>query len=62
MDVDKVKKFIPAADLAKDLAVNKAIDFIRDNANVTETKEAAEKKPAAKKSTAKKAADKKDAE
>lgn len=66
MDVEKVKKFIPTSDLAKDLAVNKAIDFIKDNADVTEKKEAAEKKPAkkpaAKKTTTKKAADSETAE
>ncbi|MFZ2537735.1 MAG: trigger factor [Oscillospiraceae bacterium] len=32
MEVEKVKSFIPVADFTKDLAVNKAIDFIKENA------------------------------
>jgi trigger factor len=35
MEVDKVKGFVPAEDLKKDLAVNKAIDLIKDSAKVT---------------------------
>ncbi|MEG0691506.1 MAG: trigger factor [Oscillospiraceae bacterium] len=38
MDVEKVKSFIPQADFAKDLAVNKAIDLIKENAVITEAK------------------------
>ena len=56
MDVEKVKALIPAADLSLDLAVNKAIDLIKENADVTEgKKKAAPKKTAAKKPAAKKA-------
>ncbi len=36
MDVEKVKSFIPVEDFTKDLAVNKAIDLIKDNAVITE--------------------------
>jgi len=36
LDVDKVKKAIPAEDLSKDLKAGKAMDFVRDNAIVTE--------------------------
>lgn len=39
MDADKVKNVIPEKDLVKDLAVEKAVDFVRDNAVVTEAKE-----------------------
>lgn len=42
MEVDKVKSFIPEADLAQDLAVEKAVNIVRDNAKITEA-EAAEK-------------------
>ncbi len=66
MEVDKVKAAVPAEEIAKDLAVGKAIDFIKENAVITEVeakteKKAAAKKPAAKKST-KKTEEKKDAE
>ena len=50
MDVEKIKGFVPEKDLVKDLAVNKAIDLIKESAELTD------KKPAAKKTTAKKAA------
>lgn len=65
MEADKIRAAVPAEDIAKDLAVGKAIDFIKENAEITEveTKTAKEeKKPAAKKtasSTAKKTAPKK---
>lgn len=68
IDLDKVKMIIPEEEIKKDLAVNKAIDMIRDTAKVTEVadepeKEKTEKKAPAKKSTrkapAKKAAAKK---
>lgn len=42
MEVDKVKGFIPEADLAQDLAVEKAVNIVRDNAKITEA-EATEK-------------------
>lgn len=62
METEQVKAAIPAEEIAKDLAVGKAIDFIKDNAVITE-KKAAAKKPAAKKTTAKKAEEEtKDAE
>ena len=32
MEVDKVKGFIPAEELKKDVVVQKAIDLVRDNA------------------------------
>lgn len=35
MEVDKVKSFLPAEEFTKDLAVNKAIDFIKDSAKIT---------------------------
>ena len=70
MEIDKVKAAVPAEEIAKDIAVGKAIDFIKENAVITEVEtktEKAEKKPAAKKTTAKKttkkaAEEKKDAE
>lgn len=66
MEVDKVKAAVPAEEIAKDLAVGKAIDFIKENAVITEVDEKTEKaeaeeKPAAKKTTAKKTAAKKTA-
>ena len=70
MEVDKVKAAVPASELEKDIAVGKAIDFIKENAVITEVvekTEKAEKKPAAKKTTtakkttAKKTTAKKDA-
>ncbi len=52
MEVDAVKKAIPAEELAKDVAVGKAIDFVKENAVITEVeKKAPAKKPAAKKTT-----------
>lgn len=39
METDKVKSFIPTEDLAKDVAVEKAIHFVRDNAKITEAAE-----------------------
>ena len=64
VEVDRVKAAIPAAELAKDIAVGKAIDFIKENAVITEkaeekSEEKAEEKPAAKKTAAKKTAAKK---
>ncbi len=57
MEADKVRAAVPAEEIGKDLAVGKAIDFIKDNAVITEVEaktEKEEKKPAAKKTTAKK--------
>ena len=64
IEVDKVKAAVPASELEKDLAVGKAIDFIKANAVITEAAEKTEeKKPAAKKATtAKKTTTKKVAE
>ena len=71
MDVEAVKKAIPAESLAGDIKSKKAIDFVKDNAKITDEKAPAKKttkkaededaekpakKPAAKKTT-KKAAD-----
>ena len=55
MEVDAVKKAIPASELAKDVAVGKAIDLVKENAVITEVEKKTEKKaPAKKASTAKK--------
>lgn len=58
MEADKVKEMVPASELEKDIAVGKAIDFVKENAVITEvlekTEKAEEKKPAAKKTTTKK--------
>jgi len=76
MEIDKVKAAVPASEIGKDLAVGKAIDFVKENAVITEVeaktekaeekkaapKKTAAKKPAEKKTTAKKAEEKKDAE
>ena len=57
VEVDKVKAVIPAEEVAKDLAVGKAIDFVKENAVITEveekTEEKAEKKPAKKRAAKK---------
>ena len=51
MEVDQVKAVIPASEIEKDVAVGKAIDFVKENAVITdavdekkEAKKAAEKK------------------
>lgn len=36
MEVEKIKSFVPAEEFVKDLAVNKAIDLIKDTAVITE--------------------------
>ena len=63
MEVDRVKELLPEEEISKDLAVGKAIDFIKENAVITEVEAADEKKadsdaepkkPAAKKPAAKK--------
>lgn len=61
MEEDKVREVMPAEDVAKDLAVNKALDLIKENATITEEKKKAEKaEKKKKKSTAKKSAGKAD--
>ena len=49
LEADKIKNFIPSDEIAKDVAMQKAIDFVRDNAEITKK---AARKPAAKKSAA----------
>ena len=67
MTAEQIKAAVPASEIGKDLAVGKAIDFIKENAVITEVEAKTEKqdkpakKPAAKKST-KKTEEKKDAE
>lgn len=39
MDVEQIKKIVPVDGLKKDLAFNKAVDFVVANANVTEKEE-----------------------
>ena len=66
VELDQVKAVIPASELEKDIAVGKAIDFVKANAVITDAKpeEADDKaeKPVAKKAPAKKPAAKKTAE
>ena len=57
MEVEAVKNAIPAEELAKDIAVGKAIDFIKENAVITEVEAKTEKKAPAKKRTTKKKAE-----
>ena len=59
VEVDKVKTAVPSEELVKDLAVGKAIDFIKENAVITEVEPKTEEKPAAKKTAVKKTAAKK---
>ena len=47
MEADQVKGLIDTAAVKKDLAVNKAIDLVKEKANIV-TEAAAEKKPAKK--------------
>lgn len=54
MTAERIKASVPVKEIAKDLAVNKAIDFIKENAVITE----AAKKTAAKKTTKKTEEDK----
>ena len=58
LDVEQVKKALPRDEFVEDIAVNKAIDLVKESAKVKES--AAEKKPA-KKAPAKKAAKKTEA-
>ena len=74
MDVDAVKKALPVDSLKGDITSKKAIEFVKENAVITEAKAAAKKtaekketaekaeKAPAKKTTTKKTAEKKDAE
>ena len=57
MDVDKIKETILAEDLAADIKVKKAVEFVRAAAVITET--APEKKAPAKKKTTRKKTTKK---
>lgn len=60
IEVDRVKAAVPEEEIAKDLAVGKAIDFIKENAVITEAEpKKEEEKATAKKTTAKKTATKK---
>ncbi len=64
IDVDKVKAAIPASELEKDICANKAIDLVKNSAEITEVEAKAEapaKKAPAKKAPAKKTAAKKTA-
>ena len=67
MPVEQIKAAIPEADISADIAVQKAMALVKENAKITEVKEytkkeeekaekPAAKKPAAKKTTTKKAA------
>lgn len=60
MEADKIKAYVPEAEMKKDIVVNKALDFVKDNAKIS-VKKSEDKKPAAK-TTAKKAAAKADGE
>ena len=43
MEEDKVRELVNVDDLKKDLAINKAIDFIKNHANIVEKAAEAEK-------------------
>ena len=58
MPVEKVKESIPADAITEDMRVKKAMDFVRDNAVITDAA-TEEKKPAAKKTTTRKTTAKK---
>ena len=58
VEADKVKNAISAEELKKDIAVNKAIDLVKESAVITEAEPKAEEKTAAKKPAAKKTAKK----
>ena len=54
MDVEKLKTYISEEDLKQDLKVERAMEFVKDNAVISEKKadaKAAAKKPATKKAT-----------
>lgn len=58
MQVEQIKAAVPEKDIAADIAVQKAMEVVKENAKITEvkeyTKKEEEKKPAAKKTAAKK--------
>ena len=54
MEVEKIKKAIPEKEVIADLKVKKAVDFVKENAEVTEGKAPAKKTTAKKTTTAKK--------
>ena len=56
VDVDKVKAAIPLAEIEKDVAVGKAIDFVKANATVTEAKEKSAEETSSDKPASKKTA------
>ena len=60
MDIAQVKMYIPASEISMDVAVGKAVEVIKNNAEITEEKVSAAKKPAAKKTTTKKTTAKKE--
>ena len=52
VELDRVKAAIPQSEIEKDIAVSKAVDFVKANAEITEVAAETEKKaPAAKKTT-----------
>ncbi len=53
MEVEQIKPYIPVDELKMDTAVGKALDVIKENAEITEKKVEAAKKNAAKKTTTK---------
>lgn len=53
MDIEEVKKYVPEAELIKDIVVNMAIDLVRDSAVVEEVTEEETKEKKTKKSKAK---------
>ena len=53
MEVEAVKSAVPASELAKDVAVGKAIDLVKETAVITEVEAKTEKKAPAKKTTKK---------
>ncbi len=62
MSLEDVKKLVRDEDLNLDITNRKVIEFLKDNANVTEAKKAAAKKTGEKKTTAKKTTAKKKTE
>ena len=53
MELEQVKMYIPASELTMDVAVGKAVEFVKNNAEITEEKVSARKKAAPKKEEAK---------
>ena len=53
VDVDRIKAAIPEIELKEDIAVRKAMDFVKSNAEITEVEAKTEKKAPAKKPAAK---------